>query len=1013
MHLFTRVAIYKRWITLLITAALIGVSIFATLRLKMEMIPDIELPMTTVMAVYPGASPEEVMTDVTVPIEEVVSETRGLEMITSSSLENMAIIYAEYEYGTDMDGVNAAIERGLDKLTFPTGVPPVVAQTGEENPKVYPLNMSMLPVVIFTLSGDLEPNELNEIATTMVIPELEGIKGVFSVSTEGGEEKVLIGPHASELNAHEISVSQILAAVSANQYGSLEEVENTALTSTTVLGDVAAVGVGPAPGTAITRTNGINSVGIVVMKEPEANAVSVANAVTAEADEIEESLNGDGHDLQLINVFDQSDYVERSIRELGNEAVVGGILAVIVIFLFLWTVRGALIIAVSIPLSILIGFLVMSAWGLTINIFTLGAMGIAVGRIVDDSIVMLEVIYRHLRQGEAFREAALNGSREIAMPITSATLATVAIFLPLAFVGGIVGELFVPFALTVTFALLASLLVSLTVVPALSGVLVPKKIRAEGDNAWYQRLYTPALKWALGHRVITVAIALILFVGSLALIPVIGTSFMPDMGEPMILVEIEMPLGTDIQTTSGTAKQVEKVIEEANDSSIDLYYTTVGTSGSFVGGMSALMGSGGGVNTATVEVLLSKDSDPDRVAADLQQRIDAAGIDGLIGVSAMESGMGGFTSGDFSAYVKGDDYAMVLEAADELTASLEGVDGLSDIKADVATTLPTPLIRKDEDKLAFHISQGLDTDYFIAELTDLMNGTGTGVTLDGRELFVASATRSATSAEELGGLIINSGGLDYPIELVHVADVAVVEQPTSIKRIDQYRAATVSATITEKDVGAVNRAAQEKVDELTESHEGISVQMGGVAEEMAETFSNMGIAIIVAMGISFAIVVISFRSLLNALIIMVSLPLAAVGALLGLLIAGYPLGASAMMGVLMLVGIVLTNAIVLLALVDQLRKKGMTTYDALVQGGRTRLRPIIMTALTTMIALVPIVVGLGEGVLLAAELAVVVLGGLFTSTLLTLLVIPVLYSLTDRIRRHAPVKADSGVPSAG
>lgn len=424
-----------------------------------------------------------------------------------------------------------------------------------------------------------------------------------------------------------------------------------------------------------------------------------------------------------------------------------------------------------------------------------------------------------------------------------------------------------------------------------------------------------------------------------------------------------------------------------------------------------MMGGSTGDSTATIEILLSKGSNPERKAADLQERIDAAGIDGLIAVSAMESGMGGFTSGEYMAYIKGDDYARVLQAADELTASLEGVDGLSDIKADVATTLPTPIIEIDEDKLAFHISQGLDTNYFMAELTSLMNGTGTGITLDGRELYVTSATRSATSAEQLGGLIINSGGLDYPIELVHVADVAIVEQPTSIKRIDQYRAATVTATITEKDVGAVNQAAQAEMDKLDGT--GVDIEMGGVAEEMEETFRNMGIAIMVAIGISFAIVVISFRSLLNALIIMVSLPLAAVGALLGLLIAGYPLGASAMMGVLMLVGIVLTNAIVLLALVDQLRKKGMTTYDALVQGGRTRLRPILMTALTTMIALVPIAVGLGEGVLLAAELAIVVLGGLFTSTLLTLVVIPVLYSLTDRIRRRAPVKADSGGPRAG
>ena len=1013
MHLLTRVSIYQRWLTLLIAAVLIGVSIYATLRLKQEMIPDIELPMTTVIAVYPGASPDEVMNEVTAPIEEVISETRGLKMITSTSLENMAVVYAEYDYGTDMDEVNHAIERGLDTVAFPPGVPSVVPQTGDKNPQVFPLNMSMIPVVVFTLSGDLEPNELNEIASTVIIPELEGLKGVFSVSTEGGEEKVLINPDVGEMNARQISVSQILAAASANQYGSLEEIENTHLTSTTVLGDVADVGVGPAPGTAITRTNGQNSVGIVVTKDPDANTVSVANAVTAKADDIEGSLNGDGRNVQLVNVFDQSDYVERSIRELANEAVVGGILAVLVIFLFLWTIRGALIIAISIPLSILIGFLVMNAWGLTLNLFTLGAMGIAVGRIVDDSIVMLEVIFRRLRQGESYKMAALNGSREIAMPITSATLATVAIFLPLAFVGGIVGELFVPFALTVTFALLASLLVSLTVVPALAGVLVPKKIRAEGDNAWYQRLYTPVLKWALGHRVITVAVALILFVGSLALIPMIGTSFIASMGDPMLMVEIEMPTGTDILTTSETAKQVENVIEEANDSSLEIYYTTVGTSGSFMGGMSAMMGGSTGGSTATIEILLSKGSNPGRKAADLQDRIDAAGIDGLIAVSAMESGMGGFTSGEFTAYIKSDDYARVLQTADELTASLEGVVGLSDIKADVAITLPTPIIEIDQDKLAFQVSQGLDPVFFTTELTSLMNGTGTGVTLDGRELYVTSATRRATSADEMNGLIINGAGLSYPIRLAHVADADIVDQPTSIKRIDQQRAAAITGIVTKKDVGAANRAAQEKIDELTERHEGITVQMGGVAEEMAETFSNMGIAILVAMGISFAIVVVSFRSLLNALIIMVSLPLAAVGALLGLLIAGYPLGASAMMGVLMLVGIVLTNAIVLLALVDQLRKKGMTTYDALVQGGRTRLRPIMMTALTTMIALVPIVVGLGEGVLLAAELAVVVLGGLFTSTLLTLLVIPVLYSLTDRIRRRVPVKADSGGPSAG
>lgn len=1014
MHLLTRIAVYQRWITIVITAALIGVSIFATLRLKQEMIPDIDLPMTTVIAVYPGASPDEIMNEVAIPIDEVVSGTSGLEMVTSTSLQNMAVVFAEYEYGTDMEKVNTAIERGLERLVFPAGMPAKVPQTDENNPQVYPLNMNMIPVVIFTLSGDLEPNELNEIANAVVIPELKDVKGVFSVSTEGGQEKVLIGPVAAEMNARGISVSQILDAVKANQYGSLDEIEETPLTSTTVVGDVASVAVGPAPGTAVTRTNGDPSVAIVVMKYPEANTVAVANDVTDRAKKIREALAADGYDeVQLLNVFDQSDYVERSIRELANEAVVGGILAVLVIFVFLLTVRGALIIAVSIPLSILIGFLVMSIWGLTINLFTLGAMGIAVGRIVDDSIVMLEVIYRRLHKGESLKMATIEGSREIAMPIASATFATVAIFLPLAFVGGIVGELFVPFALTITFALLASLVVSLTVVPALAGLLVPKKIRVEGENSWYQRLYTPALKWALGHRAIAVAVALILFIGSLFLVPIIGTSFIPSMGDPMMVVEVEMPLGTDILTTSETVRQVETIIEEADRPNVGLYYATVGTSSSFVGGMSAVMGGSAGTNTATVEIMLSMGSDPDREAAALQAQIDAAGIappsgQGGIVVKAMDAGMGGFSSNDFLAYIKADAYAKVLQAADELTASLEEVDGLEDIKADVAITLPTPVIEIDQSRLAFHISQGLNPSDFQLELAGLMNGTETGVALDGRGLFVLGATGSATSAGELGDLIIESGGLSYPIKLAHVADADIVDQPTSIKRIDQQRAATITAVITEKDIGAATVAAQEKIDEVEESNPETSIRIGGVAEEMEETFANMGIAILVAIFISFAIVVVSFRSLLNALIIMVSLPLAAVGALVGLLIAGYPLGASAMMGMLMLVGIVLTNAIVLLALVDQLRRSGMSTYDALVQGGRTRIRPILMTALTTMIALVPLAVGLqGESVLIASELAIVVLGGLFSSTLLTLLVIPVLYSLTDRIRRRAPVKASS------
>ena len=997
MHLLTRIAIWNRLVTFLVVAMVIGGSIFAVFQLKVEMIPDIEFPMTTVMTVYPNASPEEVMQEVTVPVEGTISGIAGLKSIDSVSVENMSVVFAEFEYGTKMDKVNETIRHRLKGLALPAGVPRQLPE-GDDNPQLFPLDMSVLPLVILSLSGDMDPGELEQLADTQVKPRLEQIDGVFSVSTEGGQEKVLISPDAAELNSHGISVSQIMGILSMQQYSSLDDIAATPISPTAVLGDVATIDIGPAPGTAVTRTNGQNSVGIVVMKGPEANTVSVANAVVDEAEEIEQSL---GEDVRLFTVFDQSEFIERSISELTREAVIGGTLAVLVILVFLMTVRGSLVIAISIPLSILIGFLVMWAWGITINILTLSGMAIAVGRIVDDSIVLLEVIYRRLRRGEGFKEAALGGAREVALPITSATLATIAIFIPLAFVGGVVGELFVPFALTITFALLASLFVSLMVVPALSGFLGRTRKAAAGD-AWYQRAYTPVLKWALGHRAFTLIAAVALFVGSLALVPVIGTSFMPSMAEKMIVVDIEMPLGTDLKTTSEKAMEVENIMETDDNPNVELYYTTVGSSSSFIGGMTAMMG-GGGTNAATIEILLDPGADLEQEAEHLRTLVEPLGGGSSIEVSPMESMMGSFDSSGLEVRVLGEDYSEVVAATEELSARLESnVEGITDIERDIAVTLPKPRFDVDGSAAMLYMSDGLQMGTLNMELYGMMAGGGTGQYLDGKELFVTGVMASATDAEELGDLRL-SGGLPYLIKLSDIADVDVAMEPTHIRRIDGHRSATITAKVTEKDVGAVNRAAQEEIDSLQTS--GVEVEMGGVAEEMEETFGSMGIAIIVAIAIAFAIVVATFRSFISPLIIMVSLPLASIGALLGLLAAGHPIGASALMGMLMLVGIVLTNAIVLIALVEQLRRRGISTHDALVEGGRTRLRPILMTALTTMIALVPLAVGVGGGVLLAGELAAVVIGGLFTSTLLTLLVVPVLYSVTERFRRPVPSRS--------
>jgi HAE1 family hydrophobic/amphiphilic exporter-1 len=1003
MHLLTRLSLINRWVTIILAVALVGVSIWATLRIKREMIPDIELPMTTIMTVYPGASPQTVMDKATAPVEDAILDMDGLKRTSSTSVQSMSFVIAEFEYGTNMDEVNEGIERRLGDIDLPDAVREYIPEGQTSNPIVYPLDISMIPIVMYSISGEgMSPNELYSIASTEVVPALaEGSEDEYLVSVEGGQEKVVVTPIASQMNAKGIPMATLLSALSNKELQSEDEVLDTSVASGVKVEDVATVTTGPAPGTAVTRTNGETSVVVYVTKLPEANTVEVADDVNAKMKELQEQMPA----VTFLKVFDQSDYIKDSIGELTRDALIGGLLAVIVIFVFLLTVRGSMVIALSIPFSIFVGFLIMSAVGVTINILTLGAMTIAVGRIVDDSIVMLEVIYRRLRQGQPFRQAALEGSREVAMPIASATFATVAIFIPMAFVGGIVGEMFLPFAETITFALLGSLLVSLTVVPALSGILVPKNIRPESENTWYQRLYVPWLKWALGHRLITIVVALILFIGSLALVPVIGTSFMPSMGMKEIMIEVEMPLGTDIKTTDAKTLEVEEVVKNVmeNGNSIDMFYATVGTSSSFTGGFTALTG-GGGTNTASIEIMLKKDAHLNREADRLRDLIDASvGGEGRITVTPMASSMGSFDPSNFRTYLTSDNYSEVVEAANHLTTSLESVSGLENIEADIAQTVPQPSYSINEGKIMDYMSQGLNPVLFEPELTAILMGAPVpGASVDGTGLYLNGVSQTAATPEELGGLLISSG-MTPPIEFSDVADnVTFVDEPTNIRRIDGVRSSTVTATVTKKDVGAVTSKAQKEIDALATEYN-VTASQGGVYEEMNETFRQMGIAMIIAIAISFAIVVLSFRSFLSAILIMISLPLASIGALLGLLVTGHTIGASAMMGMLMLVGIVLTNAIVLLALVDQLRKQGLSTYDALVQGGRTRLRPILMTAITTMIALLPLALGYGQGIMLASELAIVVLGGLLSSTMLTLLVIPVLYSLTDPIRRKAKV----------
>jgi HAE1 family hydrophobic/amphiphilic exporter-1 len=997
----TKLALRSRVITILLALVVAGVSIWAFLGLKVELIPDISFPYTTVVTVYPQATPDIVVNEVTAPIEKFVWDEwsgKGLKHVTSTSSAGISVIMAEFEYGTDMTAVGNSLNEGISKLTLPQAVInfPKLMGSNTKNPQIIPINMNILPLMNLSLSGDLPPEQLKQIAVTQIIPELTKVKGVLRVDTEGGDkDQVVISPDPDKMNQYGVSMAQIAGQLGTS-YSSLSEIENTSLGIDSVkLSDIATVSQSPPPLSAITRTNGRPSVGISVVKTESANTVETANAINAKVAELKGKLS---RDVTISTIFDQSDFIKGSINQLWEKAVIGGVLAILVVFLFLWAVRASLITAISIPLSLFIGFLCMRLTGITLNLLTLMAMALAVGRLIDDSIVMVEVIFRRLRRGEKFKEAAIGGAREVATPITTATLATVAIFIPLMFVGGIVGEIFIPFALTVTFAMLASLLVALTLIPALSRLLVsakPKTITIQ-DN-WYQKIYTRALKWTLGHRVTTVVIAVVLLIGSMGLLSITGTSFLSgSMGEATITINIALPANAEINATSAVAAKVETLL--SGDAAVRSFDSTIGTSATSMAGiMSASLG-GGGSNTATIIVYLKSDADLQKEVSAINQACQGITDNGYIAVSGSDSGAGmGFSISNVNLSVQGQNQEDIARVTAQLMEKLRGVNGIADLKSDLTTVVPKLNIALDPAKAA---TAGLSTTQMAGlqqEFILLMNGgtlPGKTVTLNNESypIYIKGIAQNLSDAAQAKNLKI---GFPQSVTLNDIADVAMLELPSHVSHTDTVLSATITGTITDKNVGAINRAVQQQVNALP-AHPGVDIVTAGIAEEMGSTFSRMFIAIIVAIIIVLLIVILMMRSIINPLIIMVSLPLAFIGSIPALLVSGHTLGVSAMMGLLMLVGIVLTNAIVLVSMVEQQRKNGLSIQDALLEGGKTRLRPILMTALTTILAMIPMAVMVSSGTMLGAELAIVVIGGMISSTFLTLFVIPAVYSLVHR-----------------
>ncbi|MET9018715.1 efflux RND transporter permease subunit [Actinopolymorpha sp. NPDC004070] len=764
------------------------------------------------------------------------------------------------------------------------------------------------------------------------------------------------------------------------------------------LSDVATVKEKLAPTSSITRTNGRPTLGIAVTKTSDGNTVAVSHAVQDRLDELRTSIGGNA---KLTVVFDQAPFIEDSIHGLTTEGAIGLLFAVLVILVFLLSLRSTLVTAVSIPFSLLVAMLGLYAGGYSLNILTLGALTVAIGRVVDDSIVVLENIKRHLGYGEDKLRAILDAVREVAGAVTASTVTTVGVFAPIAFVGGQVGELFRPFAATVSIALAASLLVSLTIIPVLAYWFLRRPTIDAGDEERVraeavarerrnplQRAYVPVISWTTRHKVITLLVGVLVFAGTIGAAPLLKTNFLDDSGQNTVTVNQAMPVSSSLAATDTAARKVEKVIAGLDE--VESYQTTVGTAefGSF--------STGGRTNQATFSLTTKDDIDQTVFRDRLRKDLDRLRGVGTLTVEGAQSGPPG--SSNLEVEVTAPTTAALRTAAAQVEKAVRGVDGASDVTNNLSSERPTVQVEVDRAKAA---AAGLSEAQVGQAVRQTFEGQQAGtVTLDSEQSDVM--VYAGTTPKDLAAMrrLPLPTPLGTTVRLDSVAKVSEVAKAAQLTRTDGRRTATISATPNTSNVGKVSTDLKTALSKLKLTG-GATYKLGGVSSEQSDAFGQLGIAMLAAIAIVFLVMVATFRSIVQPLILLVSVPFAATGALGLLLATDTALGVPALIGMLMLVGIVVTNAIVLIDLINQYRDRGMSVREAVIEGGRRRLRPILMTALATICALVPMSLGLtGGGVFISQPLAIVVIGGLVSSTLLTLVLVPTLYTLVEEFKER-------------
>lgn len=1014
----TKTAI-KRGVTfLMIYVIAVGFGLFSLGRLKVDLWPKLDFPVIAVITQYTGVGPFDIETVVTRPIEETVASVQNVKTVNSTSRQGLSLILLEFEWGTNMDQAEIDVRASLDWVDdyLPEDV---------TDPLVFAFDPSMQPIAFYGVNSEVHGlAELRRISELEIEPRIERIPGVASTFTSGGlqrEIKVLADP--ARLRAHNVSIQQIEAALSMNnlqipsgwienrdqeftiqtlgEYQNLSQIENTAVTvlgeSVIRIRDVADVEDG-----FVTQRQGVwmnnkHSVMLIVQKMSDANTVNVTRRMNRRMPQI---LNEIPRGVSVDAMWEQAGFINRSMSNLGNTALQAVGLAVLVLLFFLRNVRSSIIVALSIPISMIVTFAVMDQAGLTLNIISMAGLALAVGLLVDNSIVVLESIFRHKEQGKESREAANIGTNEVAMAITASTLTTISVFVPVLFVPGIAGQMFNDMVVTICFSLAVSLIVALTLVPLLASRIL--KVTENGKKAsglqkigrrigsWIDSLrstYLKVLDWSLGHRKTVVLSTFGIFVLSIILLATRGGEFLPQGDMDYLQMAVDRSPGTSLEAMEQSLHVLNRIIAERIPEA-EMNYTNFGQ-GEGVWAAFSSRGSSEGDVMVRLRPKGQRSRSLDEIEADLREHVK--GIPDL-NVRFEDRGAATFfgSGGDISIDVFGHDMDIAEALANEIQARVKDIRGVVSTLLSIEESAPELKINLFRERIAdlglstAQVGRVISTSVLGSVVTRYRDG---GDEFDVRVQLKENARQSQRDLENI--LLMTPTGRQVPLRAI--AEIDYGQAPLEIAREDQERKVSVSVDVAGRDLRTTTMEVRRAIREVTVPND-FRIEIGGAAEDMMESFMYLGIAFIVAMLLTYMVMASQFESFLDPFIILFTIPLSIIGVSLGLFVMDTDLSVMSIVGIIMLVGIIVNNGIVLVDYINQLRDRGNEMFEAIHLAGEARMRPVIMTALTTILAMVPLALGLGESGENWAPMARSVIGGLVVGTILTLIVVPVIYA---------------------